>query len=84
MAVLYALFGGSGTLIGPVIGTLLIETISYVLADQDEIKQYWPVILGVVLLAVVTLRPTGILGLFVSERERIGSYGGDDHDGPHS
>jgi hypothetical protein len=33
---------------------------------------------------VVTLRPTGILGLFVSERERIGSYGGDDHDGPHS
>lgn len=81
MAVLYALFGGSGTLIGPVIGTLLIETISYVLADQDSIKHYWPVILGVVLLAVVTLRPTGILGLFVSERERIGAYGGDDGNG---
>ena len=84
MAVLYALFGGTGTLIGPVIGTVLIETISYVLADQDEIKQYWPIILGVVLLAVVTFRPTGILGLLVSERERIGSYGGDDRDGPHS
>jgi branched-chain amino acid transport system permease protein len=75
-AVLYALFGGSGTLIGPVIGTALIETISYVLADQDAIKQYWPVILGVVLLTVVVFKPTGILGFFVTHRERIGSYGG--------
>lgn len=77
-AVLYALFGGSGTLIGPVIGVALIETISYVLADQDEIKQYWPVILGVVLLVVVVFKPTGILGFFVSARERIGSFGGRD------
>lgn len=75
-AVLYCLFGGSGTLIGPVLGTVLIETISYVLADQDQIKQYWPVILGVVLLVVVAFKPTGILGFIVSERERIGSYGG--------
>ena len=75
-AVLYALFGGSGTLIGPVIGTFLIETISYELADQDAIKQYWPVILGVVLLVVVVFKPTGILGFFVSPRERIGSFGG--------
>jgi branched-chain amino acid transport system permease protein len=80
-AVLYALFGGSGTLIGPVIGTLLIETLSYVLADQDAIKQYWPVILGVVLLVVVVFKPTGILGFFVSQRERIGSYGGKDGRG---
>jgi branched-chain amino acid transport system permease protein len=75
-AVLYALFGGGGTLIGPVIGTFLIETISYVLADQDAIKQYWPVILGTVLLAVVTFKPTGILGFVLTARERIGSYGG--------
>jgi branched-chain amino acid transport system permease protein len=82
-AVLYALFGGSGTLIGPVVGTFLIETISYVLADQDAIKQYWPVILGVVLLVVVVFKPSGILGFFVSQRERIGSYGGRaDKGGP--
>lgn len=79
-AVLYALFGGSGTLIGPVVGTFLIETISYVLADQDAIKQYWPVILGVVLLVVVVFKPTGILGFVVSARERIGSYGGRERD----
>lgn len=81
-AVLYALFGGSGTLIGPVIGTFLIETISYVLADQEGIKQYWPVILGAVLLAVVVLKPSGILSFLVSRRERIGSYGGRDGKAP--
>lgn len=75
-AVLYALFGGTGTLIGPVIGTVTIEAISYALADQAAIRQVWPVILGVVLLLVVTFRPSGLVGLFVSERERIGSYGG--------
>ncbi|MBA3478419.1 MAG: branched-chain amino acid ABC transporter permease [Lautropia sp.] len=75
-AVLYCLFGGSGTLIGPVLGTFLIEVISYQLADQQQIKQYWPVILGLVLLVVIVFKPSGILGFFVSERERIGSYGG--------
>jgi len=75
-AVLYALFGGGGTLIGPVVGVFLIETISYFLADQDAIKQYWPVILGALLLSVVAFKPTGILGFFVTARERIGSYGG--------
>jgi branched-chain amino acid transport system permease protein len=75
MAVIYCLFGGAGTLIGPVIGTASIETLSYVLADIDLVKRFWPVILGLVLLLVVTFQPSGLLGLFVSNRERIGSYG---------
>ncbi len=74
-AVIYCLFGGSGTLIGPVIGTIAIELLSYVLADTDAIRQFWPVILGVVLLVVVMFQPTGLLGLIVSARERIGSFG---------
>jgi len=74
-AVIYSLFGGSGTLIGPVIGTIAIELLSYVLADTDAIRQFWPVILGIVLLVVVMFQPTGLLGLVVSARERIGSYG---------
>ncbi|TCZ52948.1 branched-chain amino acid ABC transporter permease [Roseicella aquatilis] len=74
-AVIYCLFGGSGTLIGPVIGTAAIEVLSYVLADTDAIRQFWPVILGVVLLVVVAFQPSGLLGLLVSSRERIGSYG---------
>jgi branched-chain amino acid transport system permease protein len=74
-AVIYCLFGGSGTLIGPIIGTTVVEALSYVLADIDRIKQFWPVILGLVLLTVVVLQPSGILGMLVSARERIGSYG---------
>jgi branched-chain amino acid transport system permease protein len=74
-AVIYCLFGGAGTLIGPVIGTAAIEVLSYVLADTAAIRQFWPVILGLVLLGVVMFQPKGIVGLIVSDRERIGSYG---------
>jgi branched-chain amino acid transport system permease protein len=75
MAVIYCLFGGSGTLIGPVIGTAAIEILSYVLADIDVVKRFWPVILGLVLLLVVAFQPGGILGMLVPSRERILSYG---------
>lgn len=75
MAVIYCLFGGSGTLIGPVIGTASIEILSYVLADIDIVKRFWPVILGLVLLLVVAFQPGGILGMFVTNRERFFSYG---------
>jgi len=33
------------------------------------------VVLGLLLLAVVMFRPTGLIGLIVSERERVGSFG---------
>jgi branched-chain amino acid transport system permease protein len=75
MAVIYCLFGGSGTLIGAVIGTASIEILSYVLADIDMVKRFWPVILGMVLLIVVAFQPRGILGLLVPARERFFSYG---------
>ena len=74
-AVLYCLFGGSGTLIGAVLGTAAIEVLSYVLADIEQIRSVWPVILGLVLLALVMFQPRGLLGMLLSDRERIGSYG---------
>jgi branched-chain amino acid transport system permease protein len=74
-AVIYCLLGGSGTLIGPVIGTAVIETLTYVLADIESIRQFWPVFLGLVLLGIILFEPSGILGMVVSARERIGSYG---------
>jgi len=77
-AVLYCLFGGAGTLVGPVIGTVALEMLSYGLSDVDAIRQFWPIILGLVLLVVVMFQPTGLLGLVVSARERIGSYGARD------
>ena len=74
-AVIYCLLGGAGTLIGPVIGTAVIEILTYVLADIESIRQFWPVFLGLVLLGIIVFQPSGILGMVVSTRERIGSYG---------
>jgi branched-chain amino acid transport system permease protein len=71
--VLYALFGGVSTLIGAVFGVVAIEVVSFWLADNYQ--ETWPVILGVLLLLVILFRPTGLIGLIVPERERIGSYG---------
>ncbi len=74
-AVLYTLFGGAGTLVGPVIGTGMIEAISFFLADRDEVKSFWPVILGLIMLIVVVYKPTGLLGFVVPARERFGRFG---------
>ena len=40
----------------------------------DYFQTFWPIILGGLLLVVVMFRPTGLVGLLVSERERIGSF----------
>lgn len=74
-AVLYGLFGGAGTLLGPIIGVIAIESISFTLSDLDAVKSFWPVVLGVILLVVVAYKPTGLLGFVVSQRERIGTFG---------
>jgi branched-chain amino acid transport system permease protein len=71
--VLYALFGGVGTLVGAVIGVIAIEMVSFWLADNYQ--QVWPIILGLLLLLVILFRPTGLIGLLVSERERVGTFG---------
>jgi branched-chain amino acid transport system permease protein len=71
--VLYALFGGVGTLIGPVIGVIAIESASYALSDAYQ--QIWPIILGGLLLVVILMRPTGLISLVVSPEDRVGSFG---------
>ena len=71
--VLYALFGGVGTLVGAVIGVIAIEMVSFWLADSYQ--QVWPIILGLLLLLVILFRPTGLIGLLVSDRERVGTFG---------
>jgi branched-chain amino acid transport system permease protein len=71
--VLYVLFGGVGTLIGAVVGVASIDYVSFVLADR--FPAFWPILLGLLLLAVVLVRPTGLCGLVVSERERVGRFG---------
>jgi branched-chain amino acid transport system permease protein len=71
--VLYALFGGVGTLIGPVVGVIAIESASYALSDNFQ--RIWPIVLGCLLLVVILLRPNGLISLIVSPEERVGSFG---------
>src|SRR6266403_3540224 len=67
--VLYVLFGGSGTLIGAVIGTVVIESVSFWLSNNYQ--DIWPIILGVLLLLVILFRPAGLISLILSERECV-------------
>ena len=60
--VLYALFGGVGTLVGAVIGVIAIETVSFWLADN--FRDIWPILLGLLLLLVILFQPTGLIGLY--------------------
>jgi len=71
--VLYALLGGVGTLIGPVIGVTAIEIASFSLSDT--VPEIWPVLLGLLLLLAILFAPSGLVGLVVSERERLGDFG---------
>ncbi len=71
--VLYVLFGGSGTLIGAVIGTVAIEAVSFWLSNNYQ--DIWPIILGVLLLLVILFRPAGLISLILGERERVGNFG---------
>jgi len=71
--VLYVLFGGAGTLIGAVIGTVAIEIVSFWLSNSYQ--DIWPIILGTLMLLVILFRPAGLISLIVSHSERIGNFG---------
>lgn len=71
--VLYVLFGGVGTLIGAILGVGIIELFSFQLSQHWETG--WPIVLGLLLLGTVMFRPTGLIGVLVSDRERIGTFG---------
>lgn len=77
-AVLYVLFGGVGTLIGPVVGTVVIEGAGLKLAQA--FPDYWPIILGLVLLGGIMFLPNGIIGLLVPERARVLHFGRGPRD----
>ena len=57
--VLWTLVGGRGTIIGPVIGSLVINFASATLADVW--LQYWTLATGVIFVAAVALVPDGLV-----------------------
>ena len=55
----FAVLGGSGSVLGPVVGALIITLLPYVFQAQGI---YLNVAIGVFLIAVIVFRPQGIVG----------------------
>ena len=73
---------GSGTLIGAVIGAIIIEGVSFWLSDNY--RDIWPIILGVLLLLVILFCPLGLISFVIGERERVGSFGQGAKESRHA
>ena len=55
----FAVLGGSGSVVGPVVGALIITLLPYIFQAQGI---YLNVAIGVFLIAVIVFRPQGIVG----------------------
>src|SRR5216684_5532145 len=55
----FAVLGGSGNVLGPVVGALFITTLPYVFKQAGD---YIGLVSGVILIAVIVFRPQGIVG----------------------
>jgi len=70
-AIVMVVFGGMGTLIGPVIGAILIfsfKTLFWAYLSQYEVL--YIIILGAVIAASVVFMPDGVLGKFIRKAVR--------------
>jgi urea transport system permease protein len=62
--------GGRGTLVGPIIGTILVNFLANYFNDSGWVKvwpyfnfqKYWPIIMGGLFIVVVVFLPQGIVG----------------------
>jgi branched-chain amino acid transport system permease protein len=72
-AALVSIVGGIGTLWGPVVGTVLLETTSALLQSWlgSSAGGVQLTIYSVILIAVILWRPSGLLGLFTDTYRRI-------------
>jgi branched-chain amino acid transport system permease protein len=86
-AVLYVLFGGVGTLIGAIIGVAVLDLMNFLLPQVEffgpTVKNFletgWPILLGLLLLATVLFRPTGLMGFVLRDRSRNFLFGKKDN-----
>jgi ABC-type branched-subunit amino acid transport system permease subunit len=69
----YILLGGRGTLIGPVIGVLVLEVGGQ--RVQESLPSEWPIIVGAMLLLVILFLPGGLMDL--RARLNLGARGAD-------
>jgi len=72
-AALVSIVGGIGTLWGPVIGTVLLETTSTLLQSWlgSSIGGVQLTVYALILMAVILWRPTGLMGMIDEARHRV-------------
>jgi branched-chain amino acid transport system permease protein len=72
-AALVSIVGGIGTLWGPLIGTVLLETTSALLQSWlgSSIGGIQLTVYSLILMAVILWRPTGLMGMIVEARQRF-------------
>lgn len=61
LVLLWVVLGGRGTLIGPIVGAILLPYLTNSLS-RGSLLEIWLVIVGVILVAVILVLPSGIFG----------------------
>jgi urea transport system permease protein len=69
--VLWVALGGRGTLIGPVIGAVLVNTAKT--GFSESYPDFWLYFLGMLFVVVVVFLPNGMMGLYRNLKERWSS-----------
>jgi len=68
LVLLWVVLGGRGTLLGPVVGALLLPYLTASLSGT--LLDTWLVVVGVILVLVITLLPSGLFGFLSRESEQ--------------
>ncbi|NHZ71386.1 MAG: hypothetical protein GWP18_07060 [Proteobacteria bacterium] len=68
LVLLWVVLGGRGTLIGPVVGAILLPALTNSLS-RGRFLDVWLVIVGVVLVTVILVLPSGIFGFLNRSEE---------------
>jgi urea transport system permease protein len=61
--VVWVALGGRGTLLGPVIGAIVVNAVKSWATGIEELVEYWPIMLGGMFVLVVLFMPKGLVGL---------------------
>tara|TARA_A100001391_G_scaffold205342_1_gene205194 strand:- start:2930 stop:3916 length:987 start_codon:yes stop_codon:yes gene_type:complete len=73
--IIMVLIGGKGTLIGPLLGALLVTLLTEYLRELQELRLS---LFGLIVMAVVLFLPNGLMGFLNQRRERNHSDQADD------
>lgn len=66
LVLLWVVLGGRGTLIGPIVGAILLPYLTATLSGS--LLDTWLVVVGVILVGVILVMPSGIFGFLNRER----------------